>query len=299
MKTHTFTDWLYSEVMSARNALLTLYEQMDKMKFIEGPQLEQQYMDLVGSEEETIIPLEIKCELLKKKQQLIQAAINRREPVDEAAIDAQINALWEEKLQEAGGTIPPGTGCYSLSQGQLDDLQELYQKIVKSFHPHMHPEITENQKLLFDKAQEAYRRRDMAALQLIYDMLTSTEGETMTMTLTLSFSVAEDDGEAERQSFTTDYTLAKKLYSCFVPTAEEVTIREEQQRCQEKQEQVMEQLEAMKQHFPFNAAQMLADPAQLEDYKRQLALRKYDAEKMIQKLENEIQSMLERVKARG
>lgn len=299
MKTHTFTDWLYSEVMSARNALLTLYEQMDKMKFIEGPQLEQQYMDLVGSEEETIIPLEIKCELLKKKQQLIQAAINRREPVDEAAIDAQINALWEEKLQEAGGTIPPGTGCYSLSQGQLDDLQELYQKIVKSFHPHMHPEITENQKLLFDKAQEAYRRRDMAALQLIYDMLTSTEGETMTMTLTLSFSVAEDDSEAERQSFTTDYTLAKKLYSCFVPTAEEVTIREEQQRCQEKQEQVMEQLEAMKQHFPFNAAQMLADPAQLEDYKRQLALRKYDAEKMIQKLENEIQSMLERVKARG
>lgn len=299
MKTHTFTDWLYSEVMSARNALLTLYEQMDKMKFIEGPQLEQQYMDLVGSEEETIIPLEIKCELLKKKQQLIQAAINRREPVDEAAIDAQINALWEEKLQEAGGTIPPGTGCYSLSQGQLDDLQELYQKIVKSFHPHMHPEITENQKLLFDKAQEAYRRRDMAALQLIYDMLTSTEGETMTMTLTLSFSVAEDDSEAERQSFTTDYTLAKKLYSCFVPTAEEVTIREEQQRCQEKQEQVMEQLEAMKQHFPFNAAKMLADPAQLEDYKRQLALRKYDAEKMIQKLENEIQSMLERVKARG
>lgn len=299
MKTHTFTDWLYSEVMSARNALLTLYEQMDKMKFIEGPQLEQQYMDLVGSEEETIIPLEIKCELLKKKQQLIQAAINRREPVDEAAIDAQINALWEEKLQEAGGTIPSGTGCYSLSQGQLDDLQELYQKIVKSFHPHMHPEITENQKLLFDKAQEAYRRRDMAALQLIYDMLTSTEGETMTMTLTLSFSVAEDDSEAERQSFTTDYTLAKKLYSCFVPTAEEVTIREEQQRCQEKQEQVMEQLEAMKQHFPFNAAQMLADPAQLEDYKRQLALRKYDAEKMIQKLENEIQSMLERVKARG
>lgn len=299
MKTHTFTDWLYSEVMSARNALLTLYEQMDKMKFIEGPQLEQQYMDLVGSEEETIIPLEIKCELLKKKQQLIQAAINRREPVDEAAIDAQINALWEEKLQEAGGTIPPGTGCYSLSQGQLDDLQELYQKIVKSFHPHMHPEITENQKLLFDKAQEAYRRRDMAALQLIYDMLTSTEGETMTMTLTLSFSVAEDDSEAERQSFTTDYTLAKKLYSCFVPTAEEVTIREEQQRCQEKQEQVMEQLEAMKQHFPFNAAQMLADPAQLEDYKRQLALRKYEAEKMIQKLENEIQSMLERVKARG
>lgn len=299
MKTHTFTDWLYSEVMSSRNALLTLYEQIDKMRFVEAPQLEQQYMEQVGSVEEAIIQQEIECELLEEKKKMVQTAINRREPVDEAAIDAEIDKLRQEKLQEAVGSVPPDVPCHNLTGEQSDALQELYRKIVKSYHPQMHPEMTENQKALFEKAQDAYRRRDMTALQLIYDMLASTEGEPLNLTVTFELTMGEGDGETEKRTFSTDYSLAKKLYDSFVPTTEEAAIQEEWQRCQEKQEQVMKQVEDLKQEFPFSAAEMLSDPAQIEAYKQQLEHRKFEAEQTLRKLKSEIQSMMERVKVRG
>ena len=71
MNPHTFTTWLSAEVNAARSALLTLYEQLDKMKYVDGPQLEQQYMEQVGHIEETIIKQEIECELLEEKERMI------------------------------------------------------------------------------------------------------------------------------------------------------------------------------------------------------------------------------------
>lgn len=299
MKAHTFTDWLYSEVMSSRNALLTLYERIDKMRFVEAPQLEQQYMEQVGSVEEEIIQQEIECELLEEKKNMVQTAINRREPVDEAAIDAKIDAMRQEKLTEAVGTVPNEVPCHNLTGEQTDALQDLYRQIVQHFHPQMHPEMTQNQKELFAKAQDAYRRRDMTALQLIYDMLSSTEGEPLNLTVTFELTMGDGDGETEKRVFSTDYTLAKRLYNCFVPTAEEAAIQEEWKSCQEKQVSLMQQVEELKQEFPFNAAEMLADPEQIEAYKQQLQHRRFEAEQSIRKLEVEIQSMMERVKVHG
>lgn len=299
MKAHTFTDWLYSEVMSSRNALLTLYERIDKMRFVEAPQLEQQYMEQVGAVEEEIIQQEIECELLEEKKNMVQTAINRREPVDEAAIDAKIDAMRQEKLTEAVGTVPNEVPFHNLTGEQTDALQDLYRQIVQHFHPQMHPEMTQNQKELFTKAQDAYRRRDMTALQLIYDMLSSTEGEPLNLTVTFELTMGDGDAETEKRVFSTDYTLAKRLYNCFVPTTEEATIQEEWKSCQEKQASLMQQVEELKQEFPFNAAEMLADPEQIEAYKQQLQHRKFEAEQSIRKLEMEIQSMMERVKAHG
>ena len=40
MSGHTFTGWLYHEVTAARCALLALYEQKDRLLYVEGPQIE-------------------------------------------------------------------------------------------------------------------------------------------------------------------------------------------------------------------------------------------------------------------
>ena len=100
MENHSFLNWLEREVSSSRFALLALYEKRDKLRFIDGPTLERDYMDKVGKFEESIIQEEIEVELLEKKQQMIQAAINRREPIDEAAIDAEIEKLRQEKVND-------------------------------------------------------------------------------------------------------------------------------------------------------------------------------------------------------
>ena len=138
MVERSFTDWLSWEVYSARYALLGIYEKRDNLRFIEGPRLEKEYMEKVGKFEETIIQEEIEVELLQKKQQMIQAALNRREPVDEAAIDAEIEKLRQQKLTEAA-SCGNGDDVLELTSEQANELQELYHTIVKNYHPQMHP----------------------------------------------------------------------------------------------------------------------------------------------------------------
>ena len=141
MSEHTFTLWLRSEVITSQCVLLSLYEQLDTLQYVEGPRLEREYMKVFGTYEEEVIRQEIECELLEKKQCMIQAAINRKEPIDEAAIDAEIDKERERLYQEAVGDTERQEYA-ELSAEQFDAMQELYREIVKEFHPQMHPEIT-------------------------------------------------------------------------------------------------------------------------------------------------------------
>lgn len=291
MAKHTFVKWLNKEVASSSCALLKLYEELDKLKYIEGPRLEKEYMDKIGTFEETVIKEEIECELLKKKQEMIQAAINRREPVDEAAIDEEISKLREEMIKEAGGDAPPKEYA-DLSEEQATELQEIYSEIVKNYHPQTHPDLTEAHKELFKKAQEAYRRKDVSALKLIYDMLTSADGEGMAFELSMELDVSNEEETADER-FTTDYTLASELYKNFIPTSEEAAIQEEWTRYKQNIDEVMSDMESLKTQFPYTAAETLSNPDKLAEYKAGLEHRLYEASKERARLTNEIERMKE------
>lgn len=275
MENHSFLNWLEREVSSSRFALLALYEKRDKLRFIDGPMLERDYMDKVGRFEESIIQEEIEVELLEKKQQMIQAAINRREPVDEAAIDAEIEKLRQEKLTEAASYGGDTSEIMELTGEQTTELQELYHTIVKCYHPQMHPELTEIHKKLFMKAQDAYRRQDLEALRLIYDMLLQADGDVDLGELLdlLIEAVANGETEPVRREYTTDYALAAVLYPYFYHTAEEASLQEVWDRYKAEADGMMAVIENIQKDFPFSAAQMLSDPQQLESYKKELEYR--------------------------
>ena len=295
MSKHTFSQWLRKEVTSSKCALLTLYEQRDKLLYIDGPQLERDYMEKIGSYEETIIKEEIECELLQKKQQMIQAAINRREPIDEAAIDAEIEKQRQEMYQEAISSPAP-QGYAELSKEQSDELQELYREIVQEFHPQMHPELNEVHHKLFLKAQEAYRLRDVSALRLIHDMLFSTledEGAIgLMMELMVRVNAAEEEDETLKEVNMTDYSMAAKLYSSFIPTVEEASIKEELSRFKSQTDQVMQEMDRMRTTFPYTAAEMLSDPEKVQEYREELEHRLFVAKEEILRRTEEIRTML-------
>ena len=299
MSKHTFTLWLHSEVASTRYALLTLYEQRDKLQYIEGPRLEKEYMDKVGAYEETVIKEEIECELLQKKQQMIQTAINRREPIDEAANDAELENQRQQMIQEAAGPAAPQEYA-ELSGEQSDELQELYRDIVKNFHPQMHPELTEAHRQLFRKAQEAYRRRDLAALKLIHEMLYSTQEDGLALESLLESlicSKAEESTEeiAPNRDYATDYSLAAMIYCGFKPTNEEAAIQEEWTRYRQMTDSVMKEMDDMRLQFPYTASDMLSDPAKIEAYKEELAHRLRTATTERERRTKEIRAMIESV----
>ncbi len=299
MSKHTFTKWLYREVTAARCALLTLYEQRDKLQYIDGPRLEKEYMDAVGTYEETVIREEIECELLEKKKLMIQTSLNRREPIDEAAIDASLDAERQKMLDEAAGAAVP-TDYAELSAEQGDELQELYRDIVKNFHPQMHPELTEAHRQLFRKAQEAYRLRDLEALKLIHEMLYSTVDSGMSLELMLELLVdpKEETGEeTPGRDYATDYAVASQIYGSFRPTSEEAAIQEEWARYRQLTDGVMNEMEQLRSTFPYNAAEMLSDPNKLQAYKDDLALRLRAATVERNRRTLEIQELLKGVAA--
>lgn len=299
MEKHTFTKWLQFEVHAARCALLKLIEEEDRMRYIEGPQLERAYMEKVGNYEETVVQEEMECELLTTKQRLVQASINRREQIDEAAIDEKINMLRKDMTAAAVGDPPPQEYA-NLSPEQSDKLQELYSKIVKQFHPSMHPEMTQAHKELYDKAQEAYRRRDLQALNLIWEMLTATDGEEMENAFELVMGEGLSAEEvAPQRDYSTDYSLASYLYSSFVPLQEEAAITEEWNSYKVKISEKMEQLQALRKEFPYNAKEMLSDATQLSAYKQELEHRMRQARAEREQLTKDIQDLIGDVKNRG
>lgn len=209
----TFTEWLRKEAMSSRCTLLAAYEDLDRLQYMEKPDLERKYMEHFGAFEEETIREEMECELLQKKKEMIQAALNRRGPIDEGTIDAQIDKLRQEMLKEAeGGGTPPE--FRELTGEQAGDLQAIYHRIVQYYHPQTHPELTEVHRELFKKAQDAYRRRDLEALRLIYDMLLSADGEVLDLAVLLellknSVEITQTEPE-EADDLSTDYALTGK-----------------------------------------------------------------------------------------
>lgn len=304
MNRHTFTEWLLGEVTAARCALLALYEQRDKLQYIDGPRLEKEYMEQIGSFEETVIKEEIECELLQKKQQMIQTAINRREPIDEAKIDALIETYRQQMHEEAAGPCAPREYA-ELSEKESDELQELYREIVQDFHPEMHPELTEAHRQLFQKAQEAYRRRDLAALQLVHEMLFSTaeNGAALEALLELLLGnmkeTVKEESVPQNREHVTDYSLAGEIYGFFRPTAKEAALREEQGRYRQRTDRVMTEMETMRMRFPYTAAEMLADSEKVEAYKMELEHRLHSAVQVRERKEKEIRAMIERVSVHG
>ena len=299
MAEHTFTRWLQFEVNAVRCALLKLIEEEERIRYIEGPQLERTYMEVVGNFEEIVVQEEMECELLTTKQRLVQAAINRREEIDEAAIDEKIESLRKDMTSAAAGTPPPQAYA-DLSPEQSDELQELYSKIVKNFHPGMHPEMTQAHKELYDKAQQAYRCRDLQALNLIWAMLTASDGEGMEIAFNLV--MGEDSNEevkAPEHDYSTDYSLVSKLYSSFIPLQEEVPIMEEWENYKAQTTEKMECIQRLQQEFPYNTKEMLSDSKQIAAYKQELEQRMRQAKKEREQLSNDIRKMIGSAKRRG
>lgn len=87
-----FAGWLAQEVESAQNALLTRIEQLDTLRYVEAPKLRNEYMVKIGTTEDEVLNAELDAKMLQRKLELIQIKRNRREPIDMAEIDQQIEA---------------------------------------------------------------------------------------------------------------------------------------------------------------------------------------------------------------
>lgn len=277
MRNQTFYDWLTREVTTSRMALVGLYEKKDKLLYVEAPPLRRRYMETIGIYEESVLAAELEVSMLRRKAEMIQIAINRREPVDLKTIDAAIEA---EKARAVADVEAADRTLYELpqlSEQEKHTLQRQYREITAAFHPAMNPDITQAQKELYEKAQDAYRHQDVEAMKLIYDMLFAP-GDVSTDCLSIDkvpYNAAERREEYREMAsaLTTDYKLAKQLYPFFMPLEEDAVIRSSLDTYDAQRRALEEEIAGIQAGFPFNAVATLNDRARTEEYLEELRVR--------------------------
>lgn len=297
MRNQTFYDWLTREVATSRMALVGLYEKKDKLLYVEAPPLRQRYMETIGIYEESVLAAELEVSMLRRKVEMIQIAINRREPVDMERIDAAIEAEKAQVVSDVEAGDRTLHELPQLSEQEEHTLQRQHREITAAFHPAMNPDITEAQKELYEKAQEAYRLQDVEAMKLIYDMLFApVDVSTVSLSTDKTPYNAAERREEYREiasALSTDYKLAKQLYPFFMPLEEDSVIRSSLDTYDVQRRTVEEQIASIRAGFPFNAVATLNDKAKTEEYLAELRVRAKRCEIEKAELEQQISTLTE------
>lgn len=290
----SFSRWLLEELATARMALLALLEEEDRLRYMVGPVLKEEYLAKIGAYEEQVLESELDVSMLERKVELIQIAINRREPIDMEKIEAQLAEEREVKIEVLNATsfdAVETNGSDLGPSGEAEEFQRMYREIISTFHPKMNPGLTETQKQLYEKAQDAYRNRNHEAMRLIYEMLFGSPGEKVLMAVKEGNASALEDAQEISDLLSADYTLAKSLYGMFTPLESDKVLMDSMRECKTQSEALMESIEKMKEEFPFNAKEILRDQAKQDEYLGQLKMRQKQCEDARQELTRKIEKM--------
>ena len=154
----------FSELFSLKNEMISH----------DLPFLTSLYLDLIGRKLYEVYCLSLELSILKQRMTLLQAYVNRNEAPDIEAVDKEIEvhfAEYQRRIEEEARRLTAARdyllkGSF-LSEDETKELRTIYFTIVKRLHPDINPNLTEEDKELFIKAQAAYEMLDLKTLRLI------------------------------------------------------------------------------------------------------------------------------------
>jgi hypothetical protein len=165
---------LEEKLEKCRVELSMLILERDHLRASVCANLEMQYLLLFGQIECDIYKLSVEYRRLRRKKQLLQAAINRQEPIHEDQIERVLEeemAVYREALKEKQQKLDWARtreqGSF-LSEEDVRELKKKYRAIVKVLHPDINPDAEEWQIRLLQEAVEDYRNGNLAHIRDIY-----------------------------------------------------------------------------------------------------------------------------------
>lgn len=208
-----YLEELRREIRSLREQLSVLLQEKEDLIYHVCPKLESRYASVIGVYENRAHYLELQILELKRRIEMMQAAINRAKAISMEQMEDQIRKeyqafhdkveeerkkaeqdqksqrekeakeqefrkAWEEKYgNKADGEESEDNR--KAGEDKTPNLKDLYRKIVKRLHPDVNPNATEREKELFRKATKAYQEGDLVTLQEIYDEIFTGASEEM------------------------------------------------------------------------------------------------------------------------
>ena len=211
----------------------------------EGPNIESQYMMLVGQLECQLLQLGMEVKRWKRRFALHQMYVNRGEKPDMVAIEELLDqefAEWREKIAKFVGKLEGSKlqfDAAKMSDSETNAIRCEYLKAVKQLHPDLNHNLSEAACNLWNQIQKAYAAKDWRQLKFLVSLVDGVVPKAANFDAT-------PDG------------LAKLREACA--------------QLEAKGREVSEQIAALKATVPFAYQVLLEDPILLE--RKQNSLKK-------------------------
>lgn len=168
---------LKEDVEKLRTELSMLLLERDELLYVECKNIEMAYMLSIGGLEYKAYEIECAILRLKRKAELIQAKKNRQEKINTAKIEelldiefSEYQAKLDEQIHKMNAALARSHGQV-LTEEEIYELKKSYRAIVKSLHPDLHPDLSDEKLRLFFSAVEAYENGDVNGLHVIETMV--------------------------------------------------------------------------------------------------------------------------------
>ena len=164
---------LQDKVASLQQELLDLVGEHDHLRYVICLNIENDYMLKMGYLEVKAFELQLTFSRMRREISLIQACINRGEPVQPTVVQERLEAefaSFQAKLTEQLNQLDRALGrakAESLSEEEAKELKQLYRQLVKAWHPDMNPNLGPEYAQLFERAVQAYRNGDLVTMRIL------------------------------------------------------------------------------------------------------------------------------------
>lgn len=157
--------------------LAGLFAERDNLLNTIAPNIMAKYATTIGVKEYEALALDVEVRKLKATIEKIQAVENQRKKANleqiEAAVEDELTE-WQAKVDKMLGEIKASEERLKnlLTDEDSKELLKLYRSLAKKLHPDVNPNLTEEQKAIWIKVQQAYECGDLQelrALQLLVD----------------------------------------------------------------------------------------------------------------------------------
>ena len=258
---HPQYETLVNDIRTLRSEIAKRILERDELQFHICKALEAEYMTKIGALEYKVYEFECKLWRIRRKIELIQAKLNRQEvvilPLIEKMLDEEFRE-YEERLTEYLQMVTEALWVANLdclSPPEIEEIKTLYRRIMKSLHPDLNPNQSEEHQILFLQAVKAYSESDLHTLQTIDLLITSISEPT------------SDDSDLEQME-KQKVELTNRL------------------------EKLLAMIENIKNSFPYNTRELLQDEKRLSNRQHTLNVTLQEFAELYKQYENQLETML-------
>lgn len=161
---------LHDEIDLLRDELTGILTEAHNLVSVVKPNLLALYQTKIGAWELEHLRSKVRVLRLKRTLELAQASINHGAIPDWAAIEERLEGesrTWQNRIQEAAEALREAEQRTFLPPAEAHELKRLYYALVKKLHPDLNPSLTDEQKRLWRRVQDAYEERDLETLKAL------------------------------------------------------------------------------------------------------------------------------------